>query len=178
MITRERGSFFTQQQVTGRRLVGALLTAVVLGLGLAGCTSAPTGTASPEATPEVTSSGPSATPSTGRTASPPATPPTGRTASPSVTSEPANQVAIDITIADGQVKPNGAKMRVKVGQRVVLNVTSDEHDEIHAHTSGDGFSLEVPAGKKVTGSFTLTSPGSYEVESHHLGKIIVILNAR
>jgi hypothetical protein len=57
-------------------------------------------------------------------------------------------------------------------------VTSDEDDEIHAHTPGDGYELEVSAGKKVTGSFTITSPGSYEVESHHLEKTIVILNAR
>ena len=60
----------------------------------------------------------------------------------------------------------------------MLNVTSDQADEIHAHTGGDGYELEVAAGKKVTGSFTLTSPGSYEVESHHLEKTIVILNAR
>ena len=36
----------------------------------------------------------------------------------------------------------------------------------------------MTAGKKVTGSFTITSPGSFEVESHHLEKTIVILNAR
>ena len=143
---------------------------MMLSLALSGCTSAPAGTASPTATPEVTSASPSA--------SPPASPSASPTPSPAETSQPAGQVIIEITIADGQVKPNGAKMQVKVGQRVVLNVTSDEHDEIHAHTSGDGFSLEVPAGKKVTGSFTLTSPGSYEVESHHLEKTIVILNAR
>ena len=28
------------------------------------------------------------------------------------------------------------------------------------------------------GSFTIDSPGSFEIESHHLEKIIVILNAR
>jgi heme/copper-type cytochrome/quinol oxidase subunit 2 len=143
---------------------------MMLSVALSGCTSAPTGTASPTASPEVTSATPSA--------SPPATPSASPTPSASATSQPADQVTIDITIADGQVEPNGTKMTVKVGQRVVLNVTSDEHDEIHAHTSGDGFRLEVPAGKKMTGSFTLTSPGSYEVESHHLEKTIVILNAR
>ena len=36
----------------------------------------------------------------------------------------------------------------------------------------------MPAGKQVTGKFTLDRPGSYEVESHHLEKTIVILNAR
>ena len=139
---------------------------MTLSLALSGCTSAPAGTASPTGTPEVTSASP--------TASPNASP----TPSASATSQPADQVTIDITIANGQVKPNGAKMGVKVGQRIVLNVTSDEHDEIHAHTSGDGFTLDVPAGREATGSFTLTSPGSYEVESHHLEKTIVILNAR
>ena len=59
-----------------------------------------------------------------------------------------------------------------------MNVTSDEDDEIHAHTDGDGYELEVQAGKPAKGSFTIDSPGSFEVESHHLGKIIVILNAR
>ena len=115
----------------------------------------------------------SATPSASSPVSPKAS------AAPSLpeTSEPADQVTIDITIAGGQVSPNGAKLNVKVGQQVVLKVTSDEHDEIHAHIA-DGFTLEVPAGKKVTGSFTLTSPGSYEVEAHHLEKTIVILNAR
>jgi hypothetical protein len=60
----------------------------------------------------------------------------------------------------------------------VLNVTSDTDDEIHAHIGGDGYEMQVSAGKKATGSFTLTSPGSFEVESHHLEKTIVILNAR
>jgi hypothetical protein len=35
----------------------------------------------------------------------------------------------------------------------------------------------VQAGTPARGSFILQSPGSFEVESHHLEKIIVILNA-
>ena len=96
---------------------------------------------------------------------------------PSETSA-ANTVTIDITIADGQVSPNGDKIDIELGQTIVLNVTSDEADEIHAHTDSDGFELEVAAGKKVTGEFEINSPGSYQVESHHLEKTIVILNAR
>ena len=64
------------------------------------------------------------------------------------------------------------------GQTVKLTVTSDSDDEIHAHTGGDGYELDVPAGRTTTGRFTLDSPGSFEVESHHLEKVIVILNAR
>jgi hypothetical protein len=38
--------------------------------------------------------------------------------------------------------------------------------------------LAVRAGGATEGSFTLDSPGRFEVESHHLEKTIVILNAR
>jgi hypothetical protein len=150
-------------------MAGLVLGGVLAGLALTGCTSAPAGTATP--TPEVTSASPS--PSVSASPSTSATP----TPTPSQTSA-AGSVTIDITIADGQVTPNGEKINVEVGQTIVLNVTSDEHDELHAHTEGDGFELEVPAGGKVSGEFTLNSPGSYEVESHHLEKVIVILNAR
>ena len=85
-------------------------------------------------------------------------------------------LTIPITIAGGQVTPNGQKILASVGQPVVLQVTSDEADEIHAHTGGDGYELEVPAGTPTTGTFTPTSPGSFEIESHHLEKVIVVLN--
>jgi hypothetical protein len=85
-------------------------------------------------------------------------------------------LTIPVTIAGGQVQPNGTKITAALGQQVVLVVTSDEADEIHAHTGGDGYELEVPANQPTTGSFTPSQPGSFEIESHHLGKVIVILN--
>jgi hypothetical protein len=166
VITREQRPSSRWASTAGRRFGGTLLATALLGLTLTGCTTGPAGTPTPTASPEATSATPSATSS--------ATP----NSSTSAPSQPANQVVIDVTIANGQVSPNGKKMDVQVGQQIVLNVTSDQADEIHAHTGGDGYELEVAAGKKVTGSFTLTSPGSYEVESHHLEKTIVILNAR
>lgn len=88
-------------------------------------------------------------------------------------------MVVDITIADGKVTPNGEKVDVAVGQEVELNVTSDADDEIHAHTDdAAGYELEVKAGAPTTGRFTVSSAGSFEVESHHLEKIIVILNVR
>jgi hypothetical protein len=97
-------------------------------------------------------------------------------ASPSGSSSGPAALTIPITIAGGQVTPNGEKLSARVGQEVVLQVTSDEADEIHAHTGGDGYELEVPAGSPTTGRFTPTSPGSFEIESHHLEKVIVVLN--
>jgi hypothetical protein len=90
----------------------------------------------------------------------------------------ADTITLDITIAGGKVTPNGQKIDARVGQRVVENVTSDVDDEVHAHTGGDGYELEVKAGTPATGGFSLTTPGSFEVESHGTGKIIAILNVR
>jgi len=87
-------------------------------------------------------------------------------------------LTIKITIANGKTDPSGEKINVHVGETVVMNVNSDSDDEIHAHTGGNGYELEVKANEPTTGTFTVPSPGSFEVESHHLEKIIVILNAR
>ncbi len=90
----------------------------------------------------------------------------------------ATPLTIDITMTGDSVTPNAEKIDAAVGQQVVLRVTSDTADEVHAHTGGNGFELEVPAGKPVTGTFTLDSPGSFEVESHHRAKVLLILNVR
>lgn len=140
-------------------LVGAAGSLVLV----TGCTSADSGSV-PTSPSAVASS--AATPST--TGSPSAAESTTDT----------DVVTIDISIADGQVSPNGEKIDVAKGQTVVLNVTSDTDDEIHAHTNGDGYELEVTAGKAVSGTFVASDTGSFEVESHHLEKVIAILVVR
>jgi type IV pilus biogenesis protein CpaD/CtpE len=115
---------------------------------------------------------------TAEPATPAPSPVASSPAAPSTSSSPATDaVSIDISISNGRVNPNGSKIDVKRGQTVVLNVTSDQDDEIHVHTS-DGYELEVKAGKPVRGQFVVTEPGRFEIESHHLEKIIVILNVR
>jgi hypothetical protein len=151
-------------RVAGGIALAALLTA---------CTSAPEVTATPA--PSASSSAPS-TPSPASSAS--ATPTPSQTPSPSATEADPSALTIDITIAGEKVDPSGDKIKVAVGQKVILNVESDEDDEIHAHTDDEGYELAVKAGKPARGSFTLESPGSYEIESHHLQKTIAILNAR
>ena len=150
--------------------VRALARTTLAGAALAGCllVGACTRAAEPGmASPSAAAASPSA---------PGPSSPGSPSATPTPDAGPAALV-IDVTIADGKVTPSGRKISVEVGQLVTLRVTSDEDDQIHVHTGGDGFELEVPAGKQSTGSFTLTSAGSFEVESHHLEKIIVILNA-
>jgi hypothetical protein len=147
--------------VSAAKAKGALICGVVtLGLLVCGCT----GTARPQAATSPAGSA-SASPS-------PAESPTSSSASAS------NTMTIDITIANGKTTPSGEKINVPVGEKVILNVTSDTDDEIHAHIGGPGYELAVKAGTPAEGEFTIDSPGSFEVESHHLEKIIVILNAR
>ena len=84
--------------------------------------------------------------------------PAARRARPRRTAEP-TALTIDITIAGGKVSPNGKKINIEVGQKVILNVTSDEDDEIHAHTDGDGYELEVKAGEPATRIVHHRQPG-------------------
>ena len=118
--------------------------------------------------------GTAAAPGGGSTASSTASAPSASTSNSSA----ANTVVIDITIANRQVSPSGEKLDVSQGQTVIMHVTSDMDDEIHAHTGGEGYELEVTAGKPATGSFVASDPGSFEIESHQLNKIIAILNVR
>jgi hypothetical protein len=87
-------------------------------------------------------------------------------------------LAIDITIADGTVDPDQTEIEVPVGQEVILNVTSDIDDELHAHLALDGYALTVWAGQRTTVGFRPRAPGSFVVESHRLGTTIVVLNVR
>ena len=140
---------------------------VALALFLGACTSSAEPEASGSAPAPVTS--PTSPPSS-------ATPPSPPASSPSLNAD--YTLTINIEIARGKTVPSGEKINVRVGQKVILNVTSDIDDEIHAHIGGEGYELPVRAGTPSKGSFTIESPGSFEVESHHLEKIIVILNAR
>lgn len=87
-------------------------------------------------------------------------------------------MTITIVERGGNVTPNGQKLDVARGTRVALAITSDADDEIHAHTGGNGYEVEVKGGQPAHGSFVASDIGSFEIESHHLNKIIVILNVR
>jgi hypothetical protein len=150
---------------TRRGALACGLLAVALLGGACTTTTEPQNKPSPPAT-----SSPSApsTPAESRS-SVPASPPS---------LNPDYPLTINIVIAKGKTIPSGEKIDVRVGQKVIMNVISDTDDEIHAHTDGAGYEMQVQAGRPANGSFTIESPGSFEVESHHLEKIIVILNAR
>ena len=146
----------------------AAVLSMITTAALAACTpgrpatSAPTSSATSQSSPH---SSASAAPS-----NPPSQSPNPSPASDALT--------IDIRISNGRVDPNGKKIDARRGQTIVLNVTSDADDEIHAHTSDQGYELAVKAGQSTHGELVASQPGRFEVESHNLEKVIVILNVR
>jgi len=83
---------------------------------------------------------------------------------------------IEVTLAGGKVTPNGAKINARVGESITFRITSDHDDEVHVH--GIDVEIAVRAGQTVERTITLEQAGSFEVESHHPAKVIVILNVR
>ena len=81
---------------------------------------------------------------------------------------------IDVTIADGKVRPAGGEVKVEVGEKIILRVDSDTPDELHVHSEPD-HEFEVKVGEGQTFAFTVGVPGQAAVESHHLEKTIVEL---
>lgn len=172
------GKYLTERTVVSspapspRRIAAAAALVACLGITACGGPAEP-GTAASTG-PLPTAATPSSAPASASSASS-----AGSATAATPSADTANRVVVDITIANGRVSPNGEKVDVAVGQEVELNVISDVDDEIHAHTdSADGYALEVKAGAPTTGRFSVASAGSFEVESHDLEKIIVILNVR
>lgn len=96
------------------------------------------------------------------------------------TSEPTKRdsaARIDVTIADGSVRPRAKRVEVKVGQDVVFNVTSDVAEELHAH-SDPSQSFEIKRGRDQEFLLTIDVPGQVEVEAERLGISIVTLVVR
>lgn len=84
---------------------------------------------------------------------------------------------IEVTISGDSVTPNGDRVDVAVGQEVELKVTADEPGEIHVHSSPEQ-QLEYGAGETTVTIPGIDQPGTVDVESHALEKVIVQLEVR
>lgn len=87
---------------------------------------------------------------------------------------PEGPVQIDVVIGVDS-GPDRIEL-VRVGADVTVNITNrDAADEYHIH----GIELEraVDAGVMATFNFAPTAPGTYEVESHETGDVILVIVA-
>lgn len=146
-----------------RRRPGLGSTLLLTGsLVLSGCG---TGTSAGSATPSTSS-----TPSTSATSAIPSTSATPVTASTTASAAPsdgatAGSATLAVSVTGSTVTPAPSTVQLAIGQTLVLTVTSDHADEIHAH--GFEVEVEVGAGESARLVLTGTEPGVYEVEMHH-----------
>ena len=133
----------------------ALLAAAALAAALSAC-SGGSSAGTPSAAAPTSSSAPatsSAAPS-----------PTETTEQPSpTTSSPAAQgKLVEITVAKNKVTGPKGRVKVKLGDKVTLRVTSDVADEIHLH--GYDKHADVEKGGTADLTFTANVAGVFEVE--------------
>ncbi|MCG5432592.1 hypothetical protein LV457_09865 [Mycobacterium sp. MYCO198283] len=86
-------------------------------------------------------------------------------------------LTVDITISGGSVTPTNGSFDAKVGEPIVLRVTSDAPDELHVHSNPE-HSFPVAAAPGQSFEFTVDVPGRVDVELHHLDKTVATLNVR
>ncbi|MBI2242730.1 MAG: hypothetical protein HYU55_01805 [Nocardioides sp.] len=84
---------------------------------------------------------------------------------------------VEVTIEGESVTPNGERVEVAVGQDVELDVTADAPGEIHVHSTPEQ-ELEYEAGESTLTIEGIDKPGTVDVESHNLEKVIVQLEVR
>ena len=86
-------------------------------------------------------------------------------------------VVVAVTFDGDSVTPSGKRIEVAPGQPVELEITADAPGEIHVHSTPEQ-ELSYRAG---TGTLTIKGidqPGTVDVESHDLEKVIVQLEVR
>ena len=125
-----------------RPLSSRLLLCVVLAGGLAACsTGSDRATTAPAPTSPVQDA-----------SEPAAAPPS-----------PAAQL-IEVTYAGGKITGVEPRVPVRLGEQVLLRVTSDVPEQIHVH--GYDVVFDLTPGQPAEATFTADAPGAYEVELH------------
>jgi hypothetical protein len=69
-----------------------------------------------------------------------------------------------MTVRGDTVTPNGARIAAKVGQAVIIHVTSDRSGELHVHSTPEK-ELKYGPGK-TTLKVTIDKPGVVDIEDH------------
>lgn len=81
---------------------------------------------------------------------------------------------VQVTFEGDSVTPSGERVQVSTGQDIELRITADEPGEIHVHSTPEQ-ELEYDAGEQTVTIEGIDQPGTVDVESHTLEKIIVQL---
>lgn len=85
-------------------------------------------------------------------------------------------VVVEVSIADGNVVPNGERVEVAVDQPVTFKIDSDVPGGMHVHSSPEQ-EFEFEAGTSEH-EITIDKPGVVEVELHDPARMVVQLEVR
>lgn len=80
------------------------------------------------------------------------------------TQAPEAGLSLQVEIADGEVSPPPDQVRVNHGERMRIQVSSDQADEVHLH--GYDLSPEVTPSAPAVLEFTADQVGRFELERH------------
>jgi heme/copper-type cytochrome/quinol oxidase subunit 2 len=142
-----------------------IVVPVALVAVLAACGS--DNTASPNTTPAPSS------PAVSGTSPSPAS--TGDTAAPTASSIDGASDEIIVHVGVDDAATTGSRVEnVKLGENVILRLTSDSDEDYHVH----GYDIEqkVAAGVEAQFEFKADMAGDFEVESHVTQKVYVVLH--
>lgn len=89
---------------------------------------------------------------------------------------PAAKNLISVTIAGGKITPGPGKVKVPLGEKVTVEVTSDVAEEVHVHGYDKMIDLEPGKVSKLT--FTADIPGIFEAELEGSGKLLFELEVK
>lgn len=87
---------------------------------------------------------------------------------------PPERTTIDISIANGEIKPVNERVQAKLNQPIILKVTSDTADELHVHSNPE-HTFAVKPGPPQTFQFSVDVPGRVDVELHDAGKTVATI---
>ena len=86
----------------------------------------------------------------------------------------ADPVVLDVTIADGVVRPAGERLEAEVGQDIEVRIDSDAADMLHVHSSPE-HQYEVKQGDDQVFTFSIDTPGEVELASHETETVVAII---
>ena len=85
-------------------------------------------------------------------------------------------VTVPVTFSADSVDPLGKVVKLKVDQKLVLDIKAPSAGEIHVHSSPEQ-EISYPAGTSQA-EIVIKRPGVVEVESHTLDKLVLQLEVR
>ncbi|MET0700131.1 MAG: hypothetical protein ABWY93_10730 [Mycobacterium sp.] len=101
----------------------------------------------------------------------------GQASAPGTATPAPQRLVVEVAIADGNVTPTNATLQAKVGEPITLQVNSDVADELHVHSVPDHeFEVQPKSGQSF--EFTVSVPGSVDVELHHLNRTVATIQVQ